>query len=268
MNPLVRHHVTFGGRESGPTLLLAHGFGCDQHMWRSVTPFLEDDHRLVLFDYVGAGASVTSAYDPARYASLEGYADDVIEICEALGLSEVVFVGHSVSAMIGALAAGKRPDLFTKLVMVSPSARYIDDGEYVGGFSQADIDELLDSMDRNYLGWSRTMAPVIMANGDRPELAGELHESFCRSDPTIAKAFANVTFRSDNRQDLAAVRAPTLVLQSREDLIAPQSAGEYVRDHLREVDYVVLDTTGHCPHLSAPAETAAAIRSFLGSGAT
>ncbi|MCW2769523.1 MAG: alpha/beta hydrolase [Aeromicrobium sp.] len=265
MNPLVRHHVTVGGSGTGSPLLLAHGFGCDQHMWRAMAPYLEDDHRLVMFDHVGAGASDTSAYDPARYASLQGYADDAIEICDALDLRDVVFVGHSVSAMIGALAAGKRPDLFAKLVMVSPSARYIDDGAYVGGFSPADVDELLDSMDRNYLGWSRTMAPVIMANADRPELAGELHESFCRSDPTIAKAFANVTFRSDNRRDLDAVQAPTLVLQSREDLIAPQSAGEFVRDHLREAEYVVLDTTGHCPHLSAPAETAAAIRSFLGS---
>jgi sigma-B regulation protein RsbQ len=244
-------------------MIFAHGFGCDQHMWRLVAPAFAGDFRVVTFDYVGAGASDVSAYDADRYATLDGYADDVIEILESVGGSDAIFVGHSVSAMIGALACIKRPDLLSRLVMVGPSARYIDDVGYVGGFSSADIDQLLASMDSNYLGWSRAMAPVIVGNPDRPELGDELTESFCRSDPDIARRFAEVTFRSDNREDLRQVKVPTLVLQCLDDIIAPQSAGELVRDELPDATYVVLDTRGHCPHLSAPAETIAAIASFV-----
>jgi sigma-B regulation protein RsbQ len=263
VDPIIRNNVVLSGIEGAPTMIFAHGFGCDQHMWRHVAPAFASDFRVVTFDYVGAGASDVSAYDADRYATLDGYADDVIEILESIGASDAIFVGHSVSAMIGALACNKRPDLFARLVMVGPSARYINDVGYVGGFSSEDIDQLLASMDSNYLGWSRAMAPAIVANPDRPELGDELTESFCRSDPDIARRFANVTFRSDNREDLRQVKVPTLVLQCLDDIIAPQSAGELVRDELPDATYVVLDTSGHCPHLSAPAETIAAMASFV-----
>lgn len=264
MNTLERHAVVVTGAADGQTMLFAHGFGCDQHMWRKVAPAFESDFRVVRFDYIGSGASDMSAYDPARYATLDGYADDIVAICEALGATDVIVVGHSVSSMIAALAAAKRPDLFAQLVMIGPSARYINDGEYVGGFTSSDIDDLLNSMESNYLGWSRSMAPVIMANPQEPALAEELEQSFCQMDPRIARSFAEVTFTSDNRADLAGVSTPTLVLQSRDDLIAPLTAGEFVRDHLEDVTYTVLDTTGHCPHLSAPAETIAAMAPFVG----
>jgi sigma-B regulation protein RsbQ len=246
-------------------MLFAHGFGCDQNMWRFVAPAFEYTNRVVLFDHVGAGRSDLSAFDPERYSDLRGYAGDVLEICRALDLDDVVFVGHSVSAMIGVLAAIEEPKRFSRLVLVGPSPRYTDDGEYVGGFTTADIDGLLESLDSNYLGWSSAMAPVIMGNPDRPELGDELNNSFCRTDPTIASHFARVTFTSDNRSDLAAVRVPTLILQCREDAIAPAFVGAYVQSEIQGSTLVELDATGHCPNLSAPEETVSAIKSFLAS---
>ena len=263
MDAMKRNNVKVSGVDGGQPIVFAHGFGCDQNMWRLVTPEFDRDFEIVTFDYVGAGGSDLGAYDPQRYATLDGYALDVVEVCDALSLESVVFVGHSVSSMIGVLAAAKRPELFDKLVLVGPSARYVNDDGYVGGFSEADIDELLRSMESNYLGWSGAMAPVIMGNGDRPELGEELEQSFCRTDPDIAQQFAEVTFRSDNRADLANVKAPTLVLQCQNDVIAPVSAGEYVRDHLPQGSYVVLDAVGHCPHLSAPTATTEAISAFV-----
>jgi sigma-B regulation protein RsbQ len=218
----------------------------------------------VLFDHVGAGRSDATAFSRDRYASLQGYADDVLEICDELGLTDVVFVGHSVSAMIGVLAAAAQPDRFARLVLVGPSPRYLDDEGYVGGFTRDDIDELLDSLDSNYLGWSRAMAPVIMGNADRPALAGELESSFCRTDPEIAAHFARTTFLSDNRDDLDRVSTPSLVLQCAQDAIAPESVGRYVHDRLPGSVFVQMSATGHCPNLSAPDETVAAIESFLG----
>ena len=244
-------------------MMLAHGFGCDQHMWRHVAPAFEGDHRVVLFDHVGAGGSDLTAFDPDRYATLDGYAADVLEICAELDLEDVVFVGHSVSAMIGVLAAVREPDRFAGLVLVGPSPRYVDADGYVGGFGRQDIEELLDSLDSNYLGWSRAMAPVIMGRPDRPELGEELTESFCRTDPEIARHFARVTFLSDNRSDLPRVTVPTLVLQCSHDVIAPRVVGEYVHHAIPGSRLVVLSATGHCPNLSAPEETVAAIRSFL-----
>ena len=244
-------------------MLFAHGFGCDQHMWRLVTPAFADRYRIVSFDHVGAGGSDLSAYDPQRYSTLDGYAEDVLAICRELDLTGVVFVGHSVSAMIGVLAAIREPDRFAALVMIGPSPRYIDDAAYAGGFSAADIDELLASLDSNYLGWSGAMAPVIMGNPGRPELATELTNSFCRTDPDIAKRFARVTFLSDNRADLAKVPVRSLVLQCSDDVIAPRSVGEYVHRELPDSELVLLAATGHCPNLSAPAETVAAIEAFL-----
>ena len=263
MDVLARNNVTVTGNRCGPPMLFAHGFGCDQNMWRFVAPEFEADHRVVLFDHVGAGASDLSAYDAERYGDLRGYADDVLEICEALDLTDAVFVGHSVSSMIGVLAATREPGRIGSLVLVGPSPRYIDDEGYRGGFSEADIEELLDSLGSNFLGWSSVMAPAIMGNADRPELGEELTNSFCRTDPEIAAEFARVTFMSDNRDDLPGVAVPALVLRTREDAIAPQAVGEYVHRNIPGSTNVVLDATGHCPNLSAPRATSEAIRAFL-----
>lgn len=259
-----RHHVTEFGHGTQP-MLFAHGYGCDQTMWRFVAPAFADAYHLVLFDHVGAGQSDLAAYDRRKYSHLQGYADDILEICDALDLRGTVFVGHSVSAMIGVLAAAQRPERFARLVLIGPSPRYINDpaSGYVGGFSAADIDGLLDLQDSNYLGWSQQLAPVIMGTPDRPELGQELANSFCRTDPTIARQFAAVTFRSDNRADLARVRVPSLILQCREDVIAPMAVGVYVHEHLPQSELVVLDATGHCPHLSAPTQVVGAMRRYL-----
>jgi sigma-B regulation protein RsbQ len=248
-------------------MIFAHGFGCDQNMWRFVAPAFEADFQTVLFDHVGAGRSDLAAYDRAKYATLRGYADDVVEICRELDLQDVVFVGHSVSAMIGVLAAIEEPARFDRLVLVGPSPCYVNDGDYVGGFDREDIDGLLESLDSNYLGWSSTMAPVIVGNPDRPELGEELTNSFCRTDPDIAKHFARVTFLSDNRADLSRVRTPSLILQCSADVIAPEAVGRYLHRHLPDSELVFMKATGHCPNLSAPDETIAAMRSYLGAPA-
>jgi sigma-B regulation protein RsbQ len=258
-----RHNVHISGDLDGQPLVFAHGFGCDQNMWRHVAPRFEADFKVVLFDHVGAGGADVSAYDSDRYTSLGAYADDVLDICRDLDLHDVVFVGHSVSAMIGVLAAAKEPARFAKLVLVGPSPRYIDDDGYIGGFGEADINELLESLASNYLGWSSAMAPVIMANEDRPELGEELTASFCRTDPAIARQFARVTFLSDNRGDLGGVTVPTLVLQCTNDVIAPIAVGEFVAQEMPNAQLVLLEATGHCPNLSAPDETAAAIAAFI-----
>lgn len=251
------------GPERGQPMMFAHGFGCDQNMWRYVTPDFESDHRVVLFDHVGSGSSDLSAYSRDKYASLQGYADDILEICRELDLEDVIFVGHSVASMMGVLAAAAEPVRFAKLILIGPSPRYIDDPPYETGFSRTDIDGLLETLDSNYLGWSRQMAPLIMGNPERPELGEELTNSFCRTDPEISKQFARVTFLSDNRNDLQKVSIPTLILQCSEDAIAPQAVGEYVHRHIPRSELVLMKATGHCPNLSAPEETVAAITSFL-----
>jgi sigma-B regulation protein RsbQ len=260
-----RNNVTVSGPEHGRPLVFAHGFGCDQRMWRHITPAFEDAFRIVLYDHVGSGGSDPSAYTSTRYASLSGYAADLVEICEELDLRDAVLVGHSVSAMICARAAVQAPRRVSGVVMVSPSPRYVDDpaSGYVGGFAREDIDGMLEALDANYLGWSSTMAPVIMGNDERPDLGEELTASFCRTDPDIARQFARVTFLSDDRALLPRVPARTLVLQCREDPIAPEAVGEYVDAHLRESRYVLLDATGHVPNMSAPDEVVTAIRRFL-----
>jgi sigma-B regulation protein RsbQ len=262
VNALARNNVHVRG-QGEQAMIFAHGFGCDQNMWRFVTPTFENDFRTVLFDHVGAGGSDLAAYDAAKYGSLSGYADDLIEIGGELGLKGSVFVGHSVSAMIGVLASLKVPDLFAKLVLIGPSPRYINDDDYVGGFSAKQIGELLDFLSDNYMGWSTAMAPAIMGNPERPELGQELTNSFCRTDPEIAKAFARVTFMSDNRADLPRVTTRALILQCSEDLIAPLRVGEYVHRNLPDSDLVVMRATGHCPNLSAPEETISAMRAFV-----
>lgn len=257
--------MTVSGRADGPTVVLAHGFGCDQGLWRLVIPLLEEQFRVVRFDHVGSGRSDLSAWEPGRYSTMAGYAEDLRQVCRAVGPGPVVLVGHSVAAMMGVLAAAAEPDLFRGLVLLAPSPCFIDDPAtgYRGGFSVADIEELLDSLDANYLGWSGAMAPVIMGNPQQPELAQELESSFCRTDPEIARVFARVTFLSDNRADLGAVQAPTLVAQCSNDAIAPSGVGEFVRSSIPGSRLVTLAATGHCPQLAAPEETAAAITDFV-----
>lgn len=258
-----RNHVTVTGKRGGRVVVLAHGFGCDQNMWRLVVPTLEDDFTVVLFDHVGAGRSDMSAWSRERYSTLDGYVDDVLELCRELDLGPVTFVGHSVSAMMGVLAAAREPEAFAGLVLLAPSPCFIDDpaSGYRGGFSAEDIDELLESLDANYLGWSGAMAPVIMGNPEQPELAEELTDSFCRTDPEIARVFARVTFLSDNRGDLAKVDVPTLVAQCSSDAIAPPA---FVHAQIPGSRLVTLNATGHCPQLAAPEETASAIAEFAG----
>jgi sigma-B regulation protein RsbQ len=259
---LRRNNVNVFGKGEQP-MMFAHGFGCDQNMWRLVTPAFEDHYRLILFDYVGSGKSDLSAYDASRYGSLDGYAQDVLEISEALDLRDMVFVGHSVSSMIGVLAANRAPERFEKLIMVGPSPRYINDTDYVGGFERADIEGLLDLMDKNYVGWAHTLAPVIMKNSDRPELIGELEESFCSTDPNIARRFAEATFFADNRADLPHLRVPSLIMQCSEDAIAPLEVGQYLSGVLPKSTLSVMKATGHCPHVSHPEETIATMKNFL-----
>ncbi|GGW49686.1 alpha/beta fold hydrolase [Streptomyces griseoloalbus] len=258
-----RNNIRVTGRDSGRTIVLAHGFGCDQNMWRLVEPALAKDFRVVLFDYVGAGRSDVSAWREERYSSLDGYARDVVEVCEELDLRDAVLVGHSVSAMAGVLAGAAAPERIGSLVMVCPSPYYIDEDGYRGGFSAEDIDELLESLESNYLGWSATMAPVIMGNPDRPELGEELTNSFCATDPDIARVFARTTFLSDSRKDLAGVTVPTLILECEQDAIAPPEVGAYVHSAIPGSELVTLAATGHCPQLSAPEATASAISAFV-----
>ena len=262
MKSIAKNNVQIKGAGQKP-MLFAHGFGCDQTAWRLVAPEFEADYRVILFDQVGAGGSEVSAYNRTKYGTLNGYADDLLDICRELDLRDVVFVGHSVSAMIGVLAAIKEPERFDRLVLVAPSPRYIHDTDYVGGFTRADIEGLLELLDSNHMAWSSMIAPTIMGNADRPELGAELTASFCRTNPEVARHFARVTFLSDNRADLPKLRRPSLILQCSEDVIAPRAVGEYLHRNLANSQLVQLQATGHCPNLSAPQETAAAIRAFL-----
>jgi sigma-B regulation protein RsbQ len=260
---LARNNVRVFGNGTQP-MMFAHGFGCDQNMWRFVTPAFQEDYKIVLFDYVGSGHSDYQAYSAERYGDLNGYTQDVLDICDALELRHVIFVGHSVSGMIGALAAIREPDYFERLILIGPSPRYINaPPDYLGGFERADIEGLLNLMEKNYLGWANFLAPVIMKNPDRPELAAELEQSFCSTDPLTARQFAEVTFFSDNRDDLAKVGVPSLILQCSEDAIAPVEVGSYLRDHLAHSTFRQLQATGHCPHLSHPEETIQAMKEYL-----
>jgi sigma-B regulation protein RsbQ len=259
---LTRNNVKVLGRGHQP-MLFAHGFGCDQNMWRFVTPAFADDYRIVLFDYVGAGKSDLSAYDEARYADLNGYASDVLDVCHALDLHDVIFVGHSVSSMVGVLAANREPERFARLILIGPSPRYVNDDGYVGGFERSDIEGLLETMDKNYIGWANYLAPAIMQNGDRPELGEELTESFCSTDPIMARRFAETTFFADNRADLAMLSVPSLILQCSNDIIAPMEVGQYLHAQLRGSTFRVMNATGHCPHMSAPEETIALMKEYL-----
>lgn len=262
MNVLARNNVTVTGRGRTP-MVFAHGFGCDQNMWRHVAPHFEADYKVVLFDHTGSGKSDPAAFSKARHTSLFGYAQDVLELCEALELKDVIFVGHSVSAMIGALAAIRAPERFKALVMIGPSPCYLNDGDYQGGFDRPAIDQMLESLEANYLGWSSAMGPLIMGNGDRPQLAEELTNSFCRTNPEFARVFARATFLSDNRGDLKRVKTKSLILQCAQDAIAPEPVGRFVNAAIANSELVLLAATGHCPNLSAPEETVAVMKKFL-----
>jgi sigma-B regulation protein RsbQ len=262
MDILKRNNVRIVGQGT-KDMLFAHGFGCDQNTWRSVVSAFENNYRIVLFDYVGAGKSDLSAYNSSRYSSLEGYATDIVEICEALKLEHATFVGHSVSSMIGLLAALRMPTLFDKMVFIGPSACYINDRDYSGGMDQEDLESLLDVMDSNYLGWSRTTARAIMGNDDKPELGEGLANSFCATDPEIARQFARVTFMSDNRKDLGRIKVESLSIQTVDDILAPEAASQYIFENMPGNKLLKIKATGHCPHLSAPAEVISAIKSFV-----
>lgn len=245
-------------------MIFAHGFGCDQNMWRFVAPAFEADYRTILFDYVGSGKSDLRAYSAERYGDLNGYAQDVLDICSALGLTDIIFAGHSVSSVIGMLASIREPQRFARLILIGPSPCYLNDPpNYVGGFERSDIAGLFDVMEKNYIGWADFLAPVVMKNGDRPELTRELKESFCSTDPEIARRFAEATFLSDNRGDVPRVNTPSLIMQCSDDAIAPLAVGEYLHRHLPASTLRVMQATGHCPHLSHPEETIQLIKEYL-----
>ncbi|WP_145138284.1 alpha/beta fold hydrolase [Pseudomonas duriflava] len=248
----------------GPaTMIFSHGFGCDQTMWRFLAPTFAKRYRTVLYDLVGSGSSDISAYDPVKYDTLKGYADDLREIVNEFAVGPVIFVGHSVSAMIGVLADIDPPSHFAAHIMIGPSPCYINDADYVGGFTRSDIESLLETLESNYLGWSSTMAPAIMGAPGQPELSTELTNSFCRTDPDIAKQFARVTFMSDNRADLAKLKTASLILQCSDDLIAPIQVGEYMSRTLPNSTLKIIDNVGHCPHLSEPDASIEAMNAFL-----
>lgn len=255
-------NVKVSGQGTQP-MIFAHGYGCDQKMWRFITPAFEKDYKIILFDLIGFGNSDVSTYSISKYNSLEAYAEDVLAIVNELGLKDVIYVGHSVSAMIGVLAANKQPDRFAKLVLIGPSPCYVNDGDYVGGFSEENINGLINTLESDYLTWAQTMAPVIMGNPDKPELGQELANSFCSSNIEVAKDFARITFLSDNRHDLPEVTVDTLILQCSEDVIAPEVVGRYVHQNIAGSLFIQMDAVGHCPNLSAPDETISAIKNFL-----
>ena len=259
---LKRNNVNIIG-DGEQVMLFAHGFGCDQRAWKYVVDSFTDDYKVVLFDYTGSGRSDISQYNPEKYKSLEGYVQDVLDICEALELTNAIFVGHSVSSMVGLLAAVRHPAYFSKLIFIGPSPRYLNTADYKGGFERQDLENLFEFMDSNYLGWSSAMAPAIMGNPERAELGEFLTDSFCSTDPDIARNFARVTFFSDNRDDLQKLTVDSLTLQCSEDVIAPFEVGNYVYENTPGNEFVLLNATGHCPHISEPAETTKAIKAYL-----
>ncbi len=262
-----RNNVTISG-EGDRTLLFAHGFGCDQSMWRHITPKFVPDHRVITYDLTGAGSSDLSAYDFERYSDLEGHADDILQICEVLDLEDVVLIGHSVSASSAVIAANRAPDRFDRLVLVSPSPSFANDpdGGYIGGFSHDDLQGVIDFMEDNYLGWSEMMAPRIAGQAAGEPAAADLTQSFCRTDPDIAKHFGRVTFFSDRRDDMKRTARPSLVLHCSQDALVPMGVADWMRDNIPNSTIEVLPVTGHCPHMTAPELTASEIRAYLTRG--
>lgn len=262
MSILQRNNVTISGG-SGRTMIFIHGYGCDQNMWRKVAPRFADNHNIVLYDILGCGRSDVDAYDHRKYDTLHGHAADLLAICARLDVSDAIVVAHSVGAMIAVLAAIEEPDRISSLALIGPSPCYINDGAYVGGFTRKDIDDLLEFQDANYLGWSQRLAPAFMGTPDHPEFGEELANSFCQTNPEIAKHFAKVTFLSDHRADVKKVTQRSLILQCASDIVAPVSVGAWLHDHMPSSEIVFMRATGHCPHVSAPEETAGAIEAFI-----
>ncbi|MGV3640231.1 MAG: alpha/beta fold hydrolase [Adhaeribacter sp.] len=262
MDVLKRNNVQVSGQGRQP-MLFAHGYGCDQTMWRFITPAFEQDYQIVLFDHIGFGNSDAGSYSQQRYSSLQAYADDILEICAALDLQNTIFVGHSVGAMLGVLAALREPGRFAKLVLLAPSPSFINDGQYTGGFTREALEGMLASLESDYLGWAHNLAPVVMGNPNRPELSQELEQAFCHSNEEVAKDFARLTFLADNRRDVGRVHLPVLILQCSDDALAPLGVGEFLHKEMQGSTLQVLEATGHCPNLSAPAETIAAMKSFI-----
>ncbi|WP_421924887.1 alpha/beta fold hydrolase [Lysinibacillus capsici] len=261
-NIVVRNNVTILGQGDQP-LIFAHGFGCDQNMWRFITPAFMDKYKIILFDYVGSGNSDINAYSSEKYQSLQGYVQDLLDIIETLSLQNSIFVGHSISAMIGLLASIQHPDYFKKLIMIGPSPCYLNDDGYQGGFERSDIAELLDMMEMNFTGWASYMAPIAMNNPEQPALTQELKQTFIAADPIIAKEFAEVTFLSDHRSELPKVSVPSLIIQCSEDSIVPISVGDYLHQHLKNSTLQLMEAKGHYPHISHPNETIQCIADFL-----
>lgn len=259
---LKRNNVRVTGRGE-QAIIFAHGFGCDQNVWRYLITEFENSYRIIVFDFVGSGQSDLTAYNSQRYSSLDGYALDVIEVLEKINLKSVIFIGHSVACMIGMKAAIARPEYFQSLIFVAPSPCYMIDDSYNGGMERAHLEALFDVMDSNYLGWSSSMAPLIMGNPERPELGEELTANFCATDPDIAREFARVTFLSDNRADLKMLKTPSLTLQCSSDILAPIEVGHYIHENTVNNTLVILSATGHCPHMSHPEETIQAISSYI-----
>ncbi|MYL23199.1 alpha/beta fold hydrolase [Halomonas alkaliantarctica] len=258
-----RNNVTVRG-QGERTLMLAHGFGCDQKMWRFLIPRLERHYTLVLFDYVGSGNSDTSAFDVERYARLEGYAQDILDICEALSLKDVTLIGHSVSSIIGLIACETAPERFSRLVMIAPSPSFQNHPpDYYGGFEQEDLQDLLDLMDMNYIDWANYLAPLVMDKQNGDTLVNELSDSFCSIDPVAAKTFAQATFTADYRHILPDTPCPTLIVQSKHDALAPQHIGHYMHDVMPHSTLLMIDTVGHCPHMSHPRQVLDAVLDFL-----
>jgi sigma-B regulation protein RsbQ len=263
MNALRRNNVTVTGQGKRP-MVFSHGFGCDQQMWRFVAPAFADSHSLVLFDHMGCGRSDLSAYNDHRHGTLEGYALDMVDIFEEADLRDAIIVGHSVGAIIGLLAANRSRGRVANLVLVSPSPRYLNDPpDYEGGFDRADIEGLIDMMESNMLGWTDFLAPAVMGNQAEAELTQELKDSFCASDAYITRRFALATFMADNRADLPLVSVPSLIIQCSDDAIAPRGVGEYMHSHMHCSHLRVVEASGHCPHMTHPAQTIALIQAHL-----
>ncbi|WP_025143776.1 alpha/beta fold hydrolase [Pedobacter jeongneungensis] len=264
MHPiLIRNNVKILG-EGSQVIMLAHGFGCAQSSWKYITDAFLEDYKVILFDYVGSGDSDLSQYDKRKYATLEGYACDVIDIIETLELSNVIFIGHSVSSMIGMIAALQLPEAFKKLIFIGPSPRYLNDRDYIGGFNIGDLETIFEHIAEDYVGWSKQLAPVVMDTPSKPELSDFLQECFEATDPSVALAFAMATFKADYRDKLKDLEVPSLTLQSSNDIMAPLSAGEFIYKNTPENFLVVMKATGHFPHISAPEETIKEIKEFIG----
>jgi sigma-B regulation protein RsbQ len=258
--------ITLRGNGAKP-MLFVHGFGTDQAMWRYIAPAFEDSHKVVLYDHIGSGRSDLRLYDKRKYAHYEGYADDLIEICDALDLRGIDLAAHSAGCMMAVLAARRCSELFDRLMLLGASPCYVNHEDYTGGFSREDINDLLAFLEINPAGWSANLTPMVMANAERPELAAELEAFFVRNDPKIMHHFACAVFLSDHRADLEGLKVPTLIMQCRDDIVAPLEVGDYMHAKLPNSTLKVLDTHGHYPQLSHPGPVTDAIRDYLNGAA-